>query len=400
MVQEVVQILLKTNTEQAQASLTKFGSAAKLALNVQAGMFIKEGIKQASDLNEATSLLQRTTGKTSGGVKRLITDFKGLGLSQAESAEGLAKYITMYKNMGMSTHQSIKMAQELMKRGIDVGSAMNKTNEEMAPKLSAVLTGETEPLKELGVIMTQQNLDTFTKLKYHKDTFKQLSQTEQVQARLAYFMEKTKTSAGDFKATASGSLPNSIKQMQEDLKNMSGDIMKQLLPSLVSIVRTLRDNIWVIKAIGVAFATWKIGQLVSGTMQMVNNFKQMRNNIPTGGPGGGPEIPTTGGKGGWKRKLAGGALAAGAAGVSAMASGSGVGGAVGSAAGAWGGEALGAAIGSFILPGIGTVIGGMLGGAAGGYLGNKAGTYIDGELVSKNTGKHSSRTSGNITYYA
>ena len=104
--------------------------------------------------------------------------------------------------------------------------------------LNGVFTGETESLKQLGIVMTETNLQEFA------DglglVYSEMSQAEKVQLRYNYVLEMSKNAQGDYARTADGTA-NSVRTFQGTLDNLAIVLGRVLLPILTPIVQGLTD---------------------------------------------------------------------------------------------------------------------------------------------------------------
>lgn len=84
----------------------------------------------------------------------------------------------------------------------DVASFYNIAQDEAYTKLKSVFTGETESLKELGVVMTQDALDAYALSKGLTVTTSSMTEQQKVALRYSFVLDKLATAQGDFANTA------------------------------------------------------------------------------------------------------------------------------------------------------------------------------------------------------
>lgn len=192
--------------------------------------FGKQCIEAASSLQEVQNVVDVTFGSMAKEVNEWAkTQAASFGLSEKAAKEYASRYGTMAKQFGMTTQQAMKMGIELTKLTGDVSSFYNITDSTATTKLKAIFTGETEGLKELGVVMTQAQLDAYAMQKGWGKTTSAMSEQEKVVLRYQYTMEKLGHAQGDF-ARTSDSYANSLRTFKLDLQNYMTEIGKELLP--------------------------------------------------------------------------------------------------------------------------------------------------------------------------
>ena len=96
----------------------------------------------------------------------------------------------MSKSFGYTEAQAYDMSTRLTALAGDVASFYNLDIDESYTKMKSVYTGETESLKELGVVMTQAALDQFALANGYGRTTSQMTEQEKVALRLAFVENK------------------------------------------------------------------------------------------------------------------------------------------------------------------------------------------------------------------
>lgn len=222
-----------------------------LAKMVSVGAIVKLGkdcIETASNLQEVANVVDVTFGKTAGVVvndwaKQSAASF---GLSQTAAKRYIGTYGTMAKQFEFTEEQAAQMGVELTKLSGDVASFYNLENKVAATKLKAIFTGETESLKELGVVMTQTQLDAYAMANGWNKTTKDMTEQEKVLLRYQYTMEKLSHVQGDFMRTSDG-YANSVRRLKLDIENLKVEIGNELIPVAAQGIGAIAD---VLKVVG------------------------------------------------------------------------------------------------------------------------------------------------------
>lgn len=223
-----------------------------LAKLVTGGLIVKFGkqcIEAASNLQEVANVVDVTFGASAEKINQWAKqNAASFGLSETAAKRYAGTYGTMAKQFDMTTDQAAAMAIELTKLTGDVASFYNIEDKAAATKLKAIFTGETEALKELGVVMTQTQLDAYAMANGWNKTTKDMTEQEKVVLRYQYTMEKLGHAQGDFMRTSDG-YANSVRTLKLELEDLKVEIGNELIPVAAQGIGALGE---VIKTVGPA----------------------------------------------------------------------------------------------------------------------------------------------------
>lgn len=185
-------------------SLKKIGKLAVAAFSVKAIVnFGKECIDLGSDLTEVQNVVDVTFGSLNTEVNRFaenaITQF---GLGQTVTKKYVGTFGAMAKAFNFSNKEALAMSETLTGLTGDVASFYNLSSDEAYTKLKSVFTGETETLKDLGVVMTQNALDQYALANSYGKTTSKMSEQEKVALRYKFVLDKLNIANGDFARTS------------------------------------------------------------------------------------------------------------------------------------------------------------------------------------------------------
>lgn len=209
--------------------------------------FSKACIDLGSDLSEVQNVVDVTYGSMSDRVNEFAKNaMTSYGLSEKVAKQYMGTFGAMSKAFGYTTDAAYEQAAALTGLAGDVASFYNLTTDEAYTKLKSVFTGETESLKDLGVVMTQTALDEYALQKGMGKTTSQMSEQEKVALRLAFVQDRLATATGDFARTSDG-WANQTRVLTlrfESLKATLGqgfiNILTPLLPLINDIVAGLQ----------------------------------------------------------------------------------------------------------------------------------------------------------------
>lgn len=231
------------------STLSKLVSAAAII------KFSKQCIDAASDLQEVANVMNVTFGDSAVLVDQWAkTQAASFGLSETAAKRYIGTYGTMATQFGYTREQAAQMGIELTKLTGDVASFYNIEDKLAAVKLKSVFTGETETLKELGVVMTQANLDAYAMEKGLGKTTKQMSENEKVALRYSFVMDRLSHAQGDFARTSDG-WANSVRLLKLNLENLKIEIGNQLLPVAGQGLAAINKGLQTLSPILVSVAT-------------------------------------------------------------------------------------------------------------------------------------------------
>ena len=235
---------------QAQSSGEKiknsFSSVKQVVVGIGA-VVAANTVKQTLDSwVEKASDLQETLGKTNETFKANSNEviewsknsIKSMGLAQQTALDTAALYGDMGTGMGMTTKRASEMATSLTQLSADIASFKNVDQSLSANALKGIFTGETEALKNLGTVMTQENLEDYAKKMGLNKKFKDMSQTEKIELRYKYVMASNKNAQGDFLRTG-GNYANQSRMFEEQKKQLETNLGYIMLPKYNAVMKSL-----------------------------------------------------------------------------------------------------------------------------------------------------------------
>ena len=164
--------------------------------------FGKEAIELGSDLQEVQNVVDVTFTTMSDKVNKFAKDAqKSAGLSETMAKKYVGTFGAMADSFGFTEAEAYEMSTALTQLTGDVASFYNLSQDEAMNKLKGVFTGETEALKELGVVMTQAALDNYALANGYEKTTAAMTEQEKVALRYQFVMDQLSASSGDFVRT-------------------------------------------------------------------------------------------------------------------------------------------------------------------------------------------------------
>lgn len=199
----------------------------------------KEAIEAASDIQEVQNVVDTAFESMSYKMERFAdTAITQFGISKLSAKQMGSTFMAMGRSMVGSMEDASNMAIALTGRSADMASFYNKTVEETSTALKSIYTGETETLKEYGVVMTDVNLQEYAYQKGLKKKLAAMTQAEKVHLRYNYVMEQTALAEGDF-AKTSDSWANQTRILKEQFKEFLSVVGTGLITVLTPVVKFL-----------------------------------------------------------------------------------------------------------------------------------------------------------------
>lgn len=185
-------------------SLKKIGKIAITAFSIKSIVnFGKECINLGSDLAEVQNVVDVTFGNLNTEVNKFAKNaIEKFGLGQTVTKKYVGTFGAMAKAFNFSNKEALAMSETLTGLVGDVASFYNLSSDLAYTKLKSVFTGETETLKDLGVVMTQNALDQYALANGYSKTTVKMSEQEKVALRYKFVMDKLSLANGDFARTS------------------------------------------------------------------------------------------------------------------------------------------------------------------------------------------------------
>lgn len=220
----------RSQMQQCTASTLKL-KMAFVALTTATVKFTKEALKNASDLEEVQNVVDVVYGDMSNAVDNWSkTAAKNFGLSETLAKKYAGLYGAMSKSFDFATEDALTMGTTLAGLAGDVASFYNISVEDAYKKLKSVYSGETETLKDIGVVMTQTALDQYALAHGYGRTTKEMSEQEKVALRYRFILDKLSKANGDYQRT-SHHWANMVRTAKLEIQSLSGEVGSELMPA-------------------------------------------------------------------------------------------------------------------------------------------------------------------------
>ena len=231
---------IKDNLINGLKAVTASAAFAKITqMLVQFGM---ESIEVASNLEEVQNVVDVTFGKAGAAkieawAKSATSQF---GLTELQAKQYASTMGAMMKSAGMAEDEILDMSMNMAGLAADMSSFYNIDFDTAFMKIRSGISGETEPLKQLGINMSETNLAAYAMAQGFENAYKDMSQSERLLVRYKYLMESAADAQGDFARTSDG-YANTQRRIKTYLETLKGEVGAILLPMATQLANATAD---------------------------------------------------------------------------------------------------------------------------------------------------------------
>ena len=232
---------------------------AKLVSLKAIAEYLGNAVAKFNDFYEATDLFHNAMGNLSGEADTLISKMQGLlGVDPTKAMTYMATIQSLGTSFGLASDKAYVLSKNLTQLAYDEGSYWNKDVAETFTAMSSAISGEIEPIRRLGIDLSQARLQQeLLALGFNKQV-SSLSQADKAVLRYIAIMKQTANVQGNLAQTIQ-SPANQIKILKAQLDMLAKSVgsllypaMKSILPPLIAAVQLIREFVeWVAKLMGV-----------------------------------------------------------------------------------------------------------------------------------------------------
>ena len=223
-------------------SLKGFAASAAAAFAVKVVVdFGKECINLASDLQEVKNVIDTTFGSSAAEIEAWAkTADTSFGLSELAAKQFSGTMGAMLKSMGFAENATAEMSTTLAGLAGDMASFYNIDAEEAFNKLRSGISGEIEPLKQLGINLSVATLEAYALEQGITTAYDAMTEAEKANLRYNYILQATADAQGDF-AKTSDSYANQMRILTLQVDTLKSTIGEALLPVITNVVSAIND---------------------------------------------------------------------------------------------------------------------------------------------------------------
>ena len=238
---------LVVNQNQFDRQMRGITNIASKAGKVLAGAFAIKKITEftsacldlGSDLAEVQNVVDVTFSKMNEQVNKFAENaIDKFGLGQTVTKKYVGTFGAMAKAFGFAENEAYAMSTTLTGLAGDVASFYNITQDEAYTKLKSVFSGETETLKDLGIVMTQTALDQYALANGYGKTTSAMTEQEKVALRYAFVQQQLALAQGDF-ARTSDSWANQVRILKLQFDSLRASLGQGFIAALTPVIKVI-----------------------------------------------------------------------------------------------------------------------------------------------------------------
>lgn len=199
--------------------------------------------KYSSDLTEAENKTKEVFKNMSGDVLTWSeTSLDKMGMARATALDAVSLYGGMATAMGLTRKKATDMSKSLTELSVDLASFHNTSLDQASTALKSIFTGETETLKNYGIVMTDANLKAYALSQGIKTNYTEMTQAEKVQLRYNFVLNASKDAIGDYERNC-GEAASQMKKLPEALKELATSFKDNVEPVVTPMIQRLNDTV-------------------------------------------------------------------------------------------------------------------------------------------------------------
>ena len=249
--------------QKASSSLSSLASqleaikkrAAQLVSLKAIATYLANAVTKFNDFYEATDLFNNAMGELSGQATELIGKMESLlGIDPTEAMTNIATIQSLATSFGLASDKAYILSQNLTQLAYDEASYWNKDTATTFTAISSAISGELEPIRRLGVDLSQARLQQeLLALGFNKQV-STLSQADKAVLRYIAIMKQTANIQGNLAQTIS-SPANMVRILKSEISQLAKAVGQLLYPAFKAILPVLIAAVDLIKEFVVSLAS-------------------------------------------------------------------------------------------------------------------------------------------------
>lgn len=254
---------LSSANNKASASFAKLASqleaiknrAAQLVSLKAIASYLANAVAKFNDFYEATDLFNNAMGELSGQATELINKMESLlGIDPTEAMTNIATIQSLATSFGLASDKAYILSKNLTQLSYDESSYWSKDTATTFTAIASAISGELEPIRRLGVDLSQARLQQeLLALGFNKQV-SSLSQADKAVLRYIAIMKQTTNIQGNLAQTIS-SPANMVRILKSEISQLAKAVGQLLYPAFKAILPVLIVAVDLIKEFVVSLAS-------------------------------------------------------------------------------------------------------------------------------------------------
>lgn len=229
--------------------------AAQLVSLKAIATYLANAVTKFNDFYEATDLFNNAMGELSGQATELINKMESLlGIDPTEAMTNIATIQSLATSFGLASDKAYILSKNLTQLAYDESSYWNKDTATTFTAIASAISGELEPIRRLGVDLSQARLQQeLLALGFNKQV-SSLSQADKAVLRYIAIMKQTTNIQGNLAQTIS-SPANMVRILKSEISQLAKAVGQLLYPAFKTILPVLIAAVDLIKEFVVSLAS-------------------------------------------------------------------------------------------------------------------------------------------------
>ena len=229
--------------------------AAQLVSLKAIATYLANAVTKFNDFYEATDLFNNAMGELSGQATELINKMESLlGIDPTEAMTNIATIQSLATSFGLASNKAYILSKNLTQLAYDESSYWNKDTATTFTAIASAISGELEPIRRLGVDLSQARLQQeLLALGFNKQV-SSLSQADKAVLRYIAIMKQTTNIQGNLAQTIS-SPANMVRILKSEISQLAKAVGQLLYPAFKAILPVLIAAVDLIKEFVVSLAS-------------------------------------------------------------------------------------------------------------------------------------------------
>lgn len=266
---------MNTSMKTTNGALTSLVNGFKAFIGLQIFSFLRKEASNmltwASDIVEVQNVVDVTFGE----MGHVIDDFAsraidGFGVAEVSAKQFAGTMGAMLKTSGIASNDVLVMSKQMVALAGDIASFYNLSTDEAMEKLRSGMSGQVQPLRQLGINLTIANLEAFALSQGITKSWQSMSQAEQTMLRYNYLMKNTSSVQGDF-ARTQGTWANQTRILKDNFQTLFAIFGKGFIVGILPIVKGLNVILVQLRKVGNAFVSL-MEKITGKTFEEVNSI--------------------------------------------------------------------------------------------------------------------------------
>ncbi len=254
------------------------GNLVKMAAGLQIARkfvdFGKSAVTLGSDITEVENVVDVAFGSMADKAYEFAsTATEKFGLSELAAKNYSGTMMAMLKSSGVAQKSAAEMSTTLAGLAGDLASFFNIDTDTAFYKLRSGISGEIEPLKQLGINLSVANLQSYALSQGITTSYNSMSQAEKVLLRYNYILSVTGDAQGDF-ARTSGTWANQVRLLTLNLQSLAAVLGQGIIAGILPAIQALNAFISKLMQAANAFRNFMyvlMGKKIKGSTSGVVN---------------------------------------------------------------------------------------------------------------------------------